>query len=72
MMDRWGIRVRQFIKRNIDNDRRVKDIGNPLGGNFRVSERRSTDTPILMFEAMFDKFTIEQSNHTEESISEIH
>lgn len=72
MMESWGIRVRQFVKRNINNDRRVKDIGNPLGGDFRVSERRSTEIPILMFEAMFDKLATEQSNHTEESVSETH
>lgn len=70
MMERWGIRVRQFVKRNIKNDRRIKDIGNPLGGNFRVSERRSIEIPILMFEAMFDKLAIERNNHSEESISE--
>lgn len=70
MMERWGIRVRQFVKRNIKNDRRIKDIGNPLGGNFRVSERRSIEIPVLMFEAMFDKLAIERNNHSEESISE--
>lgn len=73
LMERWGIRVRQFVKRSIKNDRRIKDIGNPFGGNFRVSERRSTEVPVLMFEAMFDKLTKDQlDNPSEKSISEMH
>jgi undecaprenyl-phosphate alpha-N-acetylglucosaminyl 1-phosphatetransferase len=55
MMERRGIQIRQFVQRNNKNDRRIRDQGNPLESELRISERRSPDPKLIVFEALFNK-----------------
>lgn len=55
MMERCSIQIRQFVQRNNKNDRRIQDQGNPRSSELRLSERRSSDPKLIVFEAMFNK-----------------
>jgi hypothetical protein len=55
MMERRGIQIRQFVQRNNKNDRRIQDQGNPRSSELRLSDRRSSDPKLIVFEAMFNK-----------------
>ncbi len=54
MKEHCGIQLRHLIERDNRNERRMLDLGNPLG-NLRKAERRSSHSKLLVFEAMFDR-----------------
>lgn len=72
MMEQLGIQVREFVKRDSKNDRRILDHSNLSGIELRVAERRNPDASLLVLEVMFDKLASEQrsTSETEDSLTE--